>query len=244
MTFSWKRIGAIVQKGLRDFFRNAQVLAMVFMPIVFAFVFSKIPVSPHEESESTVIVLLAMPILMALTMTGAFVQAMIIAEEKEKHTLRTLMLTPATSAEVLFGKSFISTVLTFVTIVVCVIASGQSISAPLLFFTITVINIILFVALGTVMGLLSKSLQETSVIGLPVMFIFLMGPMFAPMIDINWLMTIVSYLPTHHFMEGVESLHQGGGLSDIGGNLLNMSIWVVVVIVLSLFVYRKRRFDG
>ena len=45
---------------------------------------------------------------MALVMVGGFVQAMLIAEEKEKHTLRVLMLSPASSVEVFLGKSLLT----------------------------------------------------------------------------------------------------------------------------------------
>lgn len=55
---------------------------------------------------------LTMPVLMAYTMVGLFVQAIITAEEKEKQTLRVLMLSPATGAEVLIGKGVMTFTLT------------------------------------------------------------------------------------------------------------------------------------
>ena len=48
--------------------------------------------------------------LMAFLFVAGFVQSMVIAEEKEKHTLRVLMLSPASSVEVLIGKSILTAV--------------------------------------------------------------------------------------------------------------------------------------
>lgn len=242
MTLSWKRLGAIIQKEGKDFIRNAQVLIMVLMPVIFAFVFSKVPVDPTEETEAPS--LFIMPILMALTMTGAFVQAMIIAEEKEKNTLRVLMLSPAASAEVLLGKSFLSFVLTLLSIGGCVAVYGQSTGSPLLFITMSIMSVIVFVALGTVIGLISKSMQDTSITGLPVMFLFLMGPMFSPMLKIDWLTAVLNFLPTQHFMDGSERLFQGRGFSDISAHLLNIAVWMAGSIIFSLIVYQKKRFDS
>lgn len=241
MTLSWKRLSAIMQKEWKDFLRNAQVLVMVLMPVIFAFVFSKIPVDAGEEAEAYIF--LVMPVLMALTMTGAFVQAMMIAEEKEKNTLRVLVLSPATSVEVLLGKSVLSFALTLLTIGGCVAVSGQTIGAPLLFFTMSILSVIVFVALGTVIGLISKSLQDTSITGLPIMFLFLMGPIFSPMLNIDWLTTVLNIFPTQHFMDGSEQLFQGGSFSDVKAHMLNIGIWMVGAFIVSFLVYRKKRFD-
>lgn len=61
-----------------------------------------------------------------------FIQSAIIAEEKEKHTLRGLMLSPATLPEILTGKSLVSFVVTGVTLMLCItIASWVSMTTTI-----------------------------------------------------------------------------------------------------------------
>lgn len=55
-----------------------------------------------------------MSINITFSMVATYVQCCLIAEEKEKNTLRSLMLSPASTSEILIGKStltFISTML-------------------------------------------------------------------------------------------------------------------------------------
>ena len=41
MTFSMRRVSAIFRKEVQDFKTNSQVLLMVSLPIIFAFIFSR-----------------------------------------------------------------------------------------------------------------------------------------------------------------------------------------------------------
>lgn len=75
MTYAWKRISAIVEKEWKDCFRNPVLLSMAVLPIIFAFLF--------RGREEVGVSILSMPLNTALTITGAFVLAMMVAEEKE-----------------------------------------------------------------------------------------------------------------------------------------------------------------
>lgn len=105
MTFSMRRFRAMVKKEWKDAIRNPQILLNAGMPILLAVLFRQKEADPSEPT------LLAIPILIAISITGAFVQANMIAEEKEKNTLRSLMLSPASKLEILAGKSATTTLL-------------------------------------------------------------------------------------------------------------------------------------
>lgn len=85
------------RKEVQDFKTNSQVLLMASLPIIFAFIYSRF----GQGSAGVGIIT-----LMAFLFVAGFVQSMVIAEEKEKHTLRVLMLSPASSVEVLLGKVY------------------------------------------------------------------------------------------------------------------------------------------
>ncbi|MBD7970840.1 ABC transporter permease [Paenibacillus gallinarum] len=241
MTFSMKRFQAIVQKEWKDSIRNPQVLTMTAFPIVFAFLFARMGT---DRTVSEDILMVSFPILMALSMTGSFVLAMMIAEEKEKHTLRALMLSPASTLEILLGKSFLTAVLTVVAILFSIMASAiPGVPAGILALFI-LINLIMFIAIGLMIGLLSRTVQESSIIGLPVLLVFVMAPMFAPMLNNELLIQVVSILPTQKFMDMMNSMAMGQGWQEIGGGLMISILWMIASIVAAVAIYSPRRFDN
>ena len=241
MIFSMKRFQAIVQKEWKDSIRNPQVLTMTAFPIVFAFLFARMGT---DRSVSEDILMLSFPILMALSMTGSFVLAMMIAEEKEKHTLRALMLSPASTLEIMLGKSFLTAVLTVVAIVFSIMA-GELPSVPAGILSLFIlINLIMFMAIGLIIGLLSRTVQESSIIGLPVLLIFVMAPMFAPMLNNELLIQVVSILPTQKFMDMMNSMAMGQGMRELSGDLMISILWMAVSIAAATVMYRRRRFDN
>src|SRR5690625_408667 len=107
MTFSLKRMNAIFQKDLKDLSKNIYVGTSLLMSIILAIFYGKmgeIPIEMHY-----------LIINLALVAVAFFVQCAIIAEEKEKNTLRGLMFSPATLPEILGGKSLVSFILTCLT---------------------------------------------------------------------------------------------------------------------------------
>ncbi|PJN51459.1 hypothetical protein PAEVO_45510 [Paenibacillus sp. GM2FR] len=240
MTFSMKRLQAIINKEWKDSIRNPQILLMMGMPILFAFLFSRMGANGTTGDD---MMILSFPILLALSMTGAFVLAMMVAEEKEKQTLRVLMLSPASTTEILMGKSF----LTFVLTVIAVIASVAVSEVPEVSWGIPslliLISLIMFIALGLIIGLMSRTVQESSIIGVPVLIIFVMAPMFAPMLDSEFMMSFVNYLPTQKFIDIMGGVSAGVTMGEITSDLLICVAWMVVSIVAAVAVYSRKRFD-
>ncbi|MCM3786443.1 ABC transporter permease [Neobacillus mesonae] len=242
MTFSMRRFQAIIQKEGKDSLRNPQILLMTAMPIMFAFLFSRMGTPDRGDEQS--MLLLSFPILMALSMTGAFVLAMMVAEEKEKHTLRVLMLSPASTSEILMGKSFLTAVLTLVAVAASIVLSEVPgvINWPVLIL-LTLISMIMFIAIGLIIGLLSRTVQESSIIGLPVLLVFIMGPMFVPMMDSEILTSIVNYLPTQKFIDIMSSIGVEGSLGQATGDLLLCLAWAGASVIAAFVVYGRKRFD-
>lgn len=235
MTFSMRRFQAIVNKEWKDAMKNPQILLMVGMPIMFGYLFTRM-------GNSTEIIIT--PILMAFVITGAFIQAMMVAEEKEKNTLRALMLSPAKTSEILLGKSILTTIITLLVIVVLIFIADIKLSNIPLISLLSILQLVMFIAFGTMIGLLSRSVQESSIVGLPILFIFLMGPLFGPLLKNELILKLVHLLPTDHYNIAFIKLINGGSFADITSNLINISIWMAVSLVLAVFVYSRKRFDN
>ncbi|KEK25461.1 ABC transporter permease [Bacillus gaemokensis] len=235
MTFSMRRFSAIFRKEMRDFKSNSQVLMMIGVPVLFAIIYGQAEQFRGVAANLTVI--------MALVFIGGFVQAMMIAEEKEKHTLRVLMLSPASSAEVLIGKSFLTGITTIVVCFTNLLILDKLEGNIVLLFFIFLLGTILFNLIGTCIGLLAQNVPQTSLIGMPILFIFLLSDLLEMFVKNESLKKVFQYLPTKSIGEAMNSVIQGKGFSVISGNVLNISIWLVAALVICLFLYKKKQLD-
>lgn len=233
---STQRVTAIIVKDVKDLIRNSYtILITILMPLGMAAMLS--------DSGSDDASLLGMPINMALIITGAFVQATIMAEEKEKNTLRTLLLSPASRLEVMLGKSLLSSIITILVVIGSIFISNMQVPGLFYFTIMILLSIIIFVSFGTIIGLLSRTVMETSIVGLPLLVVFAFGSTISSTMDNPVISTFISYLPTESFSSALVELGQNGGFSEIKWHLLNMLLWALGTLVLAVIVYGKRRFD-
>ncbi|MFF2480905.1 ABC transporter permease [Paenibacillus sp. NPDC058071] len=239
MTFSLNRLLAIAGKEWKDSVKNPQILLMAGMPIVFSILLK----GREELSDGGAIDFFTVPIMIAIAVVGAFVQALMISEEKEKNTLRALMLSPASPIEVLLGKSAMTTVYTIAVMIVCMLITGiPAINIAFLALFI-VLLLVIFMALGTSIGLLSRTASETSIVGLPILLFFVFGPIFAPGLKVTFIMDVISFIPSYHFMEGLSGLVRGEALGQLWPSLGNLLVWTVLSVLLAFLVYGGKRFD-
>lgn len=235
MIFSLKRVNAIFIKDWKDLQRNSYILFTLAIPLVFAAMLGRMNAATD--------VLSTYPINLALIIAGAFIQAAMVAEEKEKNTLRGLLLSPASTLEILIGKSALSGLMTILVIIGSIIFSGYTVPSLPLFSLSTLLGLVFYLATGTILGLLSRTVMETSIIGMPVLIIFGMSSMFKPMVENATLINIIELLPNEQLNQIWFGLSDGKGAADILMNLFILFLWVAVSFILTIVIYKKRRFD-
>lgn len=232
---SLRRMNAILIKDWKDLLKNSYILFTLAMPLVFS---SWIGSRQDVNAYSAVIL-----VNLALVITACFVQAAMVAEEKEKSTLRGLLLSPASTIEILIGKSALTAILTILIIAGSVLLGGITVPA----IGISVLNILLcliiYVVGGTLLGLLSRTVMETSIIGMPIMLLIGMGGIIKSVIENDTLKTLISYLPNDQFEQIWLALDKGKSFSDVGSHFLILVAWAIGVLVITIIVYRKRQFD-
>ncbi|HEB4954455.1 TPA: ABC transporter permease [Bacillus cereus] len=234
MTFSMRRVSAIFRKEVQDFKTNSQVLLMAFLPIIFSFLFSRFGAGKE---------MLGITTITAFLFVAGFVQSMVIAEEKEKHTLRVLMLSPASSVEVLLGKSILTACLTLGICIVNLFILDQFSGNLLLLGFIFLCGTILFIVIGTMIGLLAASVPQTSIIGMPILMTMYLAVQFEPMVENKVIKTMIGYLPTSHIVKALNSLVGGAGFNSISGHVLNVAVWLIISLFVCLIVYKKKQLD-
>ncbi|MDR7246989.1 ABC transporter permease [Priestia megaterium] len=234
MTFSLKRVNAILLKDWKDLLKNSYIIFTLAFPLIFAVIIGK-----YDDGG----LFITFPINFALVISGCFVQAAMVAEEKEKNTLRGLLLSPASTLEVLIGKSALSAIVTIIVIVASVFLSGFETPSIFLFSLNVLLCLIIYITVGTLLGLFSRTVMETTIIGMPVLMIFGVGSLIKSAVNNEILLKIISFLPNEQFDEIISQLSKNGGLSDVINNFLILVVWVLVMLAITFYTYGKRRFD-
>ncbi|RDZ07688.1 ABC transporter permease [Priestia megaterium] len=235
MFFSFRRVNAILIKDWKDLMKNSYILFTLAFPLVFAIWIGKMDI----ENTFTYI----FPINFSLVICGCFVQAAMVAEEKEKSTLRGLLLSPATTSEILVGKSALSAITTIIVIIASIFLSNFEVPS-LLWFSLTILLcLIIYITIGTLLGLLSRTVMETTIIGMPVLVLLGMGSVLKAVIDNDFLTKVIDFLPNEQFSNILINLNQGNNFNDISKSLLILVAWVFVTLIITFITYGKRRFD-
>lgn len=219
------------------------MLIMILLPIGFAVLYQTIfgDVKEAGMPSNFVLTLCELLNLSAIPLTGL---AMMVAEEKEKNTLRVLMLSDVSALEYIFSKIIsVLVLMELITIVIFFITATQLSYLPmfLLVTTVTSISMLLF---GSVVGLLSKDQMSTSTLSTPLMILFLIPPMFQNMNEV--IDKIASIVSTTRMMAIINDAMNGMSILS-QEHLLDFGIilaWILLGVVTFAMMYRKKGFDN
>ena len=236
-------LAVLIKKDFRLMFTNKNMLIMILFPIGFAVLYQTIfgDVKEAGMPSNFVLTLCELLNLSAIPLTGL---AMMVAEEKEKNTLRVLMLSDVSALEYIFSKIIsVLVLMELITIVIFFITATQLSYLPmfLLVTTVTSISMLLF---GSVVGLLSKDQMSTSTLSTPLMILFLIPPMFQNMNEV--IDKIASIVPTTRMMAIINDAMNGMSILS-QEHLLDFGIilaWILLGVVTFAMMYRKKGFDN
>lgn len=153
------------------------------------------------------------------------------------------MLSPATIPEILGGKSLVTFIVTIITIVICSMLMRYE---PTHLFSIAIamiISVLFYIALGTLIGLLSKSAVEASVIMLPMFFLFGFGTFIEMIIEKYPTLAFAKYLPNIQLLEFAKNIQAGQSMNESWLPLVVIFAWAVGMSMLTVIVFRKKEMD-
>ncbi|WP_214731845.1 ABC transporter permease [Exiguobacterium sp. s195] len=235
MTFSLKRALAIFQKDYKDLSRNLFVSSTLVMPLFFAVFYSRIG---DVGVDITYFV-----INITFSLVAIFVQCALIAEEKEKNTLRGLMLSPAITLDILLGKS----ALTFVTTMILIVASSFLMDyAPQNLAVIAlalIVSTFFYIGIGTMFGLMTKTVMEASLIVMLPFFFFSFSPMLLPLQDRFAIIGLLEYLPNVLLIDVAHQVEDGANFGTVGIELGLLTAWALAAFVGSVVMYNRKQTD-
>lgn len=233
MNISMKRIGAIFLKDYKEFSRNYAISFMVLVPLIMAFLYR----------DSTVTQIIFLPINITFAMVTAYIQCGLIAEEKERNTLRGLMMSPASVTDILIGKSSLVFCISVVIIALSIFLVGYRPENMFILSFALVLSIIFYIILGTICGLFTKSIMEANVTVLPVLLIFSFGPLALLFSERYPILEIAEWLPSTQLLLLAEVLDTSPSLKEIAIPFIVIIVWTILSIVITSILYKKRMTD-
>ncbi|UQZ37495.1 hypothetical protein C2I18_11645 [Paenibacillus sp. PK3_47] len=235
MSISLKRVRAIFVKDYKEFSRNYAISVILIVPIMLAVLF--------RAGGSSLPGAIGFLLNSSFVMVTCMAQACLIAEEKERNTLRSLMLTPATTMDVLIGKSSLVFIISAVDLAIAVYLFGYEPASMWAFAAAVILSIILYIAAGTICGLFSKSVLDASLAILPVAFIFMGAPWGAVLEEDYPVLKVLDYMPSSQLVNLLGIQGTGYTAGDVLQPLLIILAWTVVLTVVSVVLYQRRLKD-
>ncbi|KOR82147.1 ABC transporter permease subunit [Paenibacillus solani] len=236
MSISLKRAGAIFVKDYKEFSRNYAVSIMLIFPIIFAFLL--------RGTGPSLVGAFGLVLNISFVILTSFAQACLIAEEKERNTLRSLMMTPATTMDVLIGKSSLVFVMSAVVLAIATYIYGYEPVGIWAFVAAIMFSIILYTAAGTICGLFSKTLLEASLSIIPVSIVFTGAPYAGMLLADDFpIFKVLEYAPNIQLVRLLNISNTASTTGDLLKPLLIILAWAVVLTIVSVVLYQRRLKD-
>ncbi|MNJ48424.1 ABC-2 family transporter protein [compost metagenome] len=235
MSISLKRVKAIFVKDYREFSRNYGISIMLIVPILFALLFR----SAGPSLPGAIGFLLNISFILLTSMA----QACLIAEEKERNTLRSLMMTPATTMDVLIGKSALVFTMSAIVLAISIYILGYEPASIWAFMVAIIFSIILYTAVGTICGLFSKTVLEASLSIIPASMVFTAPPVATLLFGDFPIFKVLDYTPSIQLVNLLNLPHISFTTGDLIKPLLIILAWTVVLSIVSVVLYQRRLED-
>lgn len=239
MRISMRKVSAIFFKDLKDMLKNINAIIMFALPLFFAIFYSQVPALMKEMGKEY---LLMMVVIMNMCVSPLSLLPMIIAEEKEKNTLRTLMLSNVSGFEFIFGKVLSVFAVTEIVAVLLFVIIQMPLQQLPVFIMVTSLGSICLLMIGAVFGLLARDQMSTSVYSVIGMVIFMFPALFSGM---NQLFDKVArFMPTTAVFELFSLMSAQADISKWFFSIAIIGAWTVISLVAFNWFFKKKGIDN
>ncbi len=171
-------------------------------------------------------------VLLVLIITGIFVPAFMLVEEKEHGTLRAILVTPVSLSDVLFSKALLGFVMTIAMCFITLALNGALSGQPLALLATIIAGTVVCNAIGLIYGTLAGNAKTLYTL-VKSLNILLAGPILFYLFTglPKW---IAKIFPTYWFIDPLYSITlENADFSDIG---FKLAVALVIGIVLFIAV--------
>lgn len=226
-----KNTAVIFRKQLSDTLKNKTILIQFLMFPVLVIIMENL-VRIEDMPEHFFVKLFA---VMFVGMAPLTCMSAIISEEKEKNTLRVLMMSNVRPAEYLAGVGAYVFVMCSAGMAVFAAAGGYSGTGLVRFIAVMSAGIILSELTGAVIGVFSRNQMTATSVTVPVMMIFSFLPMLSMFNDTVRNAARITY------SQQISDLINGIGTSGISAeSVIVIAVNAVIAAALFVIVYRRK----
>lgn len=184
--------------------------------------------------------ILMLLLMLVLAMTGAFVVPTLLVEEKERHTLEALLLSPAGLGDVVAGKALTGLVYSVLIAGVLITLNGGWTGDRPMTAAFVLLGALFMVAVGLLMGSLCRTTMEVNTWASIVALALTVPTWFTVMPMPKVLEMILRLIPTYYLAKAWELALAGEtSLGQVGTSLAVMTGSAVVVLAAATWMLRR-----
>ena len=226
----FRKLNALLWLRLQVLISNSTLLATLLMPFGIAVLLNEFLNKNGEVS----LFLLSASLTMVLSMGSGYMVSIMMAEDKEKRNLKSLILSGVTATEYTFSMLVLPILIMLLAMIVLPIYLKVDVSGYLFAYAIyLLLATICIIFLNLLIGAVSDTQSKAQVYSIFPMFIVSFLPMIALQND-----TVQKVLDYSFIGPFVGLLKEGGGELSLG-NLGLLLSWVLVLGLASLFVLKN-----
>ncbi|MEE0420918.1 MAG: ABC transporter permease [Lachnospiraceae bacterium] len=242
MKISMRKVNVLTKKDLKDFLKNPSLFLSCLIPLFFVVLYGSIDF-PMLGGGDRSMLLLNMGVLLSTTMCGSMITSTSISEEKEKFTLRTLMLSNISAGEFFLAKIIMGFAITTVSNLLIFLISRTALTQLPLFLLCSILGSSCMIMFSGVYGVMARDQMTCGVYQIPLMLLFLLPTMLG---ELNSVLAAIAKVTPLNAMLRLYYLGADGKLLSAAalGQVGVMAVWILISALLFSYVYKKKGIDN
>lgn len=232
---------ALFMKDLKNCFVNKNVFLMLALPVLFGVMYKFLLGDILKEATGSFVIVMC--IVMTISIIPLNVLANMVAEEKEKHTLRSLMLANVSATDFLLSKAFVALVLMLIDGILIFLVCQEPIGYLvyfLIFYILASLSVLFF---GALVGLLSKDQMSAGTLSSPLMIFLMLPPIFSQLNEMIEKIAVIFPTTSFQTLYLQLSTKQPFFNQDTVIAIIVCIVWIVLGVIAFMYGYKKKGLD-
>ena len=225
---------ALFMKDLKNCFVNKNVFLMLALPVLFGVMYKFLLGDILKGATGSFVIVMC--IIMTISIVPLNVLANMVAEEKEKHTLRSLMLANVSATDFLLSKAFVALVFIFL---VCQ-EPMEYFGYFLIFYVLSSLSVLFF---GALVGLLSKDQMSAGTLSSPLMILLMLPPMFSQLNEMIEKIAVIFPTTSFQTLYLQLSVQQPFFNQETVMAIIVCIVWILLGVIAFMYGYKKKGLD-
>ena len=232
---------ALFMKDLKNCFVNKNVFLMLALPVLFGVMYKFLLGDILKEATGSFVIVMC--IVMTISIIPLNVLANMVAEEKEKHTLRSLMLANVSATDFLLSKAFVALVLMLIDGILIFLVCQEPIGYLvyfLIFYILASLSVLFF---GALVGLLSKDQMSAGTLSSPLMIFLMLPPIFSQLNEMIEKIAVIFPTTSFQTLYLQLSTKQPFFNQDTVIAIIVCVVWIIFGVIAFMYGYKKKGLD-